>query len=164
MRAYLDSSAIVKRYIKETGSDTIDDLYHRLERGRIDLLVFSSWNVGEVFGAIDSRFQRGDLTEEEMLVALKLFTSESRKFVALRKLRLVPLGARILNRSRQLLLKYHIYQADALQLESARLVEADYFISADKKLLDCALSEKFAVFNPEKKGTSLHEGEEVKEL
>ena len=48
MRAYLDSSAIVKRYIKETGSESIDVIYNALEQeSQLEGLTFSSWNFGE---------------------------------------------------------------------------------------------------------------------
>ena|SRR5579872_5081008 len=152
MRAYLDSSALVKRYVKESGSESVDMLYHALEDDtEVDSsLVFSSWNIGEAFGAIDAKQQRGDISKEGLVEALSLLSQETKKFVAMRRIRIVPIGARTLTKSRELVLKYHIYQADALQIESAKQSRADFFISSDKRLLDCAGLENLQTLNPEK--------------
>jgi uncharacterized protein len=156
MRVYLDSSAIVKRYVEEIGSDSVDILYEALERdSKVDALVFSAWNLGEAFGAIDTRFQRGDIGEDAMSEALTLLSLETRKFVAMRKVTILPVGARILTKARGLILKHHIYQADALQLESAKQARADIFISADRRLVDCAKLEQLEALNPEKDRSSI---------
>lgn len=152
MRVYLDSSVLVKRYVKESGSDSVDMLYHELESDPKlnSSIVFSSWNLGEFYGAIDTKRRRGDISEQGLIEALSLLSQETKKFVAMKKLRIVPISAKILARSRDLVLKYHIYQADALQIESARQSKAELFISSDKKLIDCARSEELEAFNPEK--------------
>ena len=153
MLVYLDSSAIVKRYIGEAGSESLDFLYGELERaeGAYELvLIFSSWNLGEVFGAIDGRQQRGDIDKKSMNEALSLFSRETKKFVAMRKVNVLPIGSRVLSRSRELTLKYHIYEADALQLASAEQLQAKLFVCADRKLIDCAKSEQMDAMNPEK--------------
>ncbi|HKW05017.1 MAG TPA: type II toxin-antitoxin system VapC family toxin, partial [Nitrososphaerales archaeon] len=120
MRVYLDSSAIVKRYVKEQGSDSVDKLYHALEKvSETDSAIFfSSWNIGEAFGAIDSKGQREDIGRAAIAEALLLLSLETKKFVAMRRIRIVPIGAKVLTNSRELILKHHIYQADALQIES----------------------------------------------
>ena len=46
---YLDSSAIVKRYIIEPGSLAVDEVSHRAE-SREAIAAFSLWNIGEVLG------------------------------------------------------------------------------------------------------------------
>ena len=154
---YLDSSAIVKRYVKEIGSDSVDILYHELERESDSLIIFSAWNLGEVYGAIDTKHQRGDISKEAMIEALSLLSQETKKFVAMKRVRIIPLGARILAKSRDLIVKYHIYQADALQLETAKETQAEIFISSDRRLVDCAKSELLQALNPEKDYDSVHE-------
>lgn len=44
--AYLDSSAIVKRYVYETGSEFIRAQYNDAYLGNV-LLSFNVWNIGE---------------------------------------------------------------------------------------------------------------------
>jgi len=159
MIVYLDSSAIVKRYIEEKGSEVIDSLYAALENEEIEdqILVFSAWNLGEVCGAIDTRQQRGDLDEKSSKEAFNLFAGETKKFVSMRRVNVLPVSARLLTNSRALVLKYHIYQADALQLASAKLARAEIFVSADRKLIDCGKLEKFETANPERDSSLIEE-------
>ncbi|MHB8568375.1 MAG: type II toxin-antitoxin system VapC family toxin [Nitrososphaerales archaeon] len=152
MRVYLDSSAIVKRYVEETGSESVDVLYNALEKNDEPdhALTFSAWNVGEVFGVIDTLFHRGDIKKDSMTEALYLFSGETKKFVTMRKINILPAGSKVLASSWDLILKYHIYQADALQLVTARRAGCDLFVSADKKLLDCAKLERLFSANPDR--------------
>ena len=48
---YLDSSAIVKRYVAEKGSKVIDKIYDKAENSQLKI-VFSIWNIGEVIGVV----------------------------------------------------------------------------------------------------------------
>lgn len=49
---YLDSSATVKRYVEEPGSDDIRSLYESTYDGNVKL-IFSIWNIDEVLGVLD---------------------------------------------------------------------------------------------------------------
>jgi len=149
MLVYLDSSAIVKRYVEERGSGSIDVLYETLEKVENVRAAFSVWNVGEVIGAIDSRHQRGDIDGTSTAEAIKLLVGETRKFAAMRKLMVLPISNRMLEESRDLVVKHHIYQADALQLAAARQCDSALFVTADKRLLECGKLEKLQTANPE---------------
>ncbi len=150
MLAYLDSSAIVKRYIEEKGSESVDAVYEALEKEASHRLAFSVWNVGEVIGAIDTRRQRGDIDEKSMLEAIGLLVGETKKFVAMRKLIVLPVSSRTLGLSRDLITKYHIYQADALQLASARQCDSNLMLTADRRMAQCAESEQIESASPER--------------
>ena len=150
MLVYLDSSAIVKRYVEEKGSESVDAVYEVLEKEGSQRVAFSIWNIGEVFGAIDIRRQRGDIDEKSMSEAIRLFIGETRKFVAMRRLTVLPIGGKTLEESRNLILKHHMYQADALQLATARQSESALILTADRKLAECAKSEEIQVRDPEK--------------
>jgi predicted nucleic acid-binding protein len=140
----------MKRYVEEKGTENVDVVYEAVERDEGQRLTFSLWNVGEVIGAMDERNRRGDIERAAMSRAVALFVGETRKFVAMRKLVVLPVGSRVLEESRDLVLKYHIYQADALQLASARQSASVLILTADRKLAECAESEKLQVANPEK--------------
>ncbi|RLI84796.1 MAG: PIN domain nuclease, partial [Archaeoglobales archaeon] len=58
-RVYLDSSAIVKRYIKERGTEVVDLVFDNAELGNVKIF-FSIWNIGEVLGVLD-RYRRRNL-------------------------------------------------------------------------------------------------------
>ncbi len=149
MLVYLDSSAIMKRYVEEKGSESVDMVYETLEKRSDSRVAFSSWNVGEVIGAIDTRRHRGDIDEKSMLEAIRLFIGETKKFVAMRRLIVLPIGGKTLEESRDLIIKHHIYQADALQLVSARQSHSSFILTSDRKLAECAESESIEVANPE---------------
>ncbi|HII61544.1 type II toxin-antitoxin system VapC family toxin [Pyrococcus horikoshii] len=142
---YLDSSAIIKRYIREENSDRMVELYTQAYQGDIKL-AFSLWNIGEVLGAFDraKRIKRIDVETYEL--ARLRFLSEILRMKRLGILKIIPLYSSILIGSWELLEKYHIYQADAIQIESARRVNASEFYTADKRLHQVALSEDLNSF------------------
>ena len=138
--AYLDTSAIVKRYILEEGSDRVDELYREAHAGKIRL-AFSIWNIGEVAVVLD-RYERRGIIKNSKKVFEK-FLGESRLLTKLGQLRLVPLNLKILTKATGYIFKYGIYIADAIQIASARNFET--FISYDKKLAKIASLEGLKV-------------------
>jgi predicted nucleic acid-binding protein len=48
---YLDTSALVKRYVEEPGSETVDTIYRDTYRG-VKRLSFSYWNIAESRGGV----------------------------------------------------------------------------------------------------------------
>jgi predicted nucleic acid-binding protein len=141
---YLDSSAILKRYLTEEGSALVDLLYRQAERGDITL-GFSVWNIGEVIGVLDRYITRDLLEKDEYQKTLGLFYRESEKHVKLGSLIIEPVDHGVLVNAWVLLVKYHIYVADALQLSTARRLEAEVFVSADTLLAGKAGQEKYHV-------------------
>jgi len=69
---YLDSSAIVKRYIEEPGSNVVRELYLKAYSGEV-LLSFSVWNVGEVLGAFDRAKVISRVNEETYITVRRRF-------------------------------------------------------------------------------------------
>jgi hypothetical protein len=68
---YLDSSAMVKRYIKEPGSDIVKKLYLKTYSGE-SILSYSIWNIGEVLGAFDKAREIGRVDNETYDIIWKL--------------------------------------------------------------------------------------------
>ncbi len=136
----MDSSAVVKRYILEEGSQDVQKVYHRALNGDLSI-SFSVWNIGEILGVFDRYRRRRWIEEADYRRARGMFVSEVKRLVKLRLLRLVPVKTSLLIRSWRIIEKYHIYQADALQIESAKLIGADLFMSYDKRLVEVAASE-----------------------
>ena len=145
---YLDSSSIVKRYVEEKGSDAIDTVYEKAEASKLRF-VFSIWNVGEVFGAFDRYVVRGLLSERMVKTALQDFLSESIKMSRLGLLQIMPITSKSFIDSWQLILKYHIYGADALQISTSKEAACDLLLSADKRLVDVAKKEGIKAINVE---------------
>ena len=84
---YLDSSAIVKRYILEAGSEVIGRLYHKVLSGE-SVLALSAWNIGEVFGVFAKYLRKGWLSEEEYERSRYQFIGEVVRLLRLKLLKL----------------------------------------------------------------------------
>ncbi|MGB9658920.1 MAG: type II toxin-antitoxin system VapC family toxin [Nitrososphaerales archaeon] len=138
--AYLDSSSVVKRYIKEPGSSIIRDIYLKAYSAELTL-AFSSWNIGEVLGAFDKALMKNILNPEDFLKAKSRFLLEAKRLLKLGVLRLVPVRFKLLIKSWDILEKHHIYQADALQIASAKSVNATKFFTGDKRVYEVAKAE-----------------------
>jgi predicted nucleic acid-binding protein len=104
-------------------------------------LSFSVWNIGEVLGALD-KYRRGQwLSDEGYLKARVQFLGETLRFIKLRLIKIVPVSTVLLKQAWSLIEKYHIHQADALQLLSAKRVNSKRFCTADASLHEVALKE-----------------------
>lgn len=138
--AYLDTSAIVKRYVVERGSDTVAKLYSRALNGDVTL-SFSAWNIGEVLGVLNKYHRRGWLEDRDYDLTRAQFIGETLRLLKLRILRIVPVKTRIIIDSWRLLEKHHVYVADALQIASARYVGAETLYTADRVLHEASFKE-----------------------
>uniref|UniRef100_A0A7C5Z047 PIN domain-containing protein n=1 Tax=Ignisphaera aggregans TaxID=334771 RepID=A0A7C5Z047_9CREN len=141
---YLDTSAIVKRYIKETGSDIIVSLYSKAWLGELKI-AFSLWNIGEVLGVLDKYHRRGWLSKDDYELARLEFLGETLKMLRLRVLKVIPVKASIIAKTWSLVEKYHVYQADALQIVSAREAGTSQLYTADQVLCKVGTEEQLEV-------------------
>jgi len=137
LKLYLDSSAIVKRYVVEPGSSAVDEVFDSTEAGRVRI-VFSLWNVGEVLGTLDERRKRGWLEEDEFSEALRKFVDEALKLLRFRVLDVIPVLTPILAETWALILNQHIYEADAIQISTCTYTESKALLSSDKDLIEAA--------------------------
>ncbi len=137
---YLDSSAIVKRYIEEPGSSRVRDTYLRAYSGSI-ILSYSIWNIGEVLGVFDRARRIGRIDEQTHSIVRRRFLLEVRRMVKTALALVIPMKIRILGESWKLIEKYHIYGADAIQIASAKYIKATEFLTGDEKLHKIAVDE-----------------------
>ena len=145
---YLDSSSIVKRYIEEKGSKVVDTVYARAEAGDLRF-AFSIWNIGEVLGVFDRYTSRELILQEKLKTTLLDFISESTKMVRLGSLQILPMTTKTLIESWLLVMKHHIYEADALQISTSKEANCNLFLSADAKLIQTAQKEDTNALNIE---------------
>ncbi len=136
MKVVLDSSAIVKRYHVEPGTEEIDFLFQQAHGGT-HVLVWSLWNVGEVLGTFDKLRHKEAWSEDVFEMTMSKFVAETTNLLEKTNLLLLPVDNRFLFESWPFIIKYRIYQADALQLVAAQ-GEDRILVSADKKLLKTA--------------------------
>ncbi len=137
---YLDSSAVVKRYVLESGSDVVRGVFRRAYSGE-ELVAFSVWNIGEVLGALDRARRIGRLDPSKYRIVRNRFLREVKRMLKLGILLVVPIKHKLLTRSWRIVEKHHIYVADALQIAAAQWVGADTFLTGDRRLHEVAVSE-----------------------
>ena len=137
---YLDNSAIVKRYFEEPGSGIVREAYLRAYSGEV-ALSYSAWNVGEILGVLDRAKRTGRISEEIYALAKRRLLAETRRLAKLGILFLVPVRMKLLVESWRLPEKYHVYEADALQIASAKYARADRFLTGDERVHEIAQSE-----------------------
>lgn len=134
LKLYLDSSVILKRYLSEPGTETTDTIFDKAEAGELTV-TFSLWNIGEALGVLDEKRRRGWLTEKEFKATLNNFADELVKLIRLKTLEVIPILTPILTDTWELLMQYHIYEADALQITTCIHNKNDALISGDEKLV-----------------------------
>ena len=138
LKVYLDSSAIVKRYVSEPGSSAVDLVFDKCWLGELSITT-SIWNIGEVLGVFDIRRRRRWLSEDEFRNVLRNFTGEVIRLLRLKVLEIFPVTTPILIESWPLILGEHIYEADALQIQTCIFSDSNVLLSADKELINVAL-------------------------
>ena len=134
---YLDTSSIVKRYVEEKGSKLVDDVYGRAEVGALRI-SFSMWNVGELIGALDQHRSRKAISEMAFRTSIRDFLAETIKLFRLGHLDVRCPTAKIFVDAWRLILSSHIYEADAIQIATAKSLNCDLFLSADAELIEVA--------------------------
>jgi len=130
----------VERYVLEPGSDVVAEVYGRALDGELTL-SFSAWNIGEVLRVLDRYRRRGWLSEEDYEAARRQFMGETVRLLKLRLLKIVPVKTRLLIQAWPIVEKYHVCEADVLQIVSARHVSAGELYTGDKQVHEAALRE-----------------------
>jgi predicted nucleic acid-binding protein len=136
-RVYLDSSAIVKRYVNEKGTGTVDEIFKDAEDKKL-IIVFSIWNITEVIVAFD-KYERKKIIE--LKPTFDKFVNELKKLVNMGSIETVDASSRIIFDSIEQILRYHIYSADAIQIVSCKFYNCEKFFTADKELYNVAKKE-----------------------
>ncbi len=136
-RYYLDTSALVKRYVTEPGSSIVDRVFEKAHRGDV-VVVFSYWNIGEAAVVFD-KYER-----KLGLEARKIFQTMLKELKMLCRARsavIVDITPRTIREAVRLVFKYHIYIADALQVASAKKANTQKFLTGDRKLAEISEAE-----------------------
>jgi hypothetical protein len=138
---FLDTSALVKLYIAESGSAAL--------RERVDNTVaaVSHLTFGESYATFARRLREGLLTAEEHDAACNAFEGDWRTLMK------IPFGDDVLAQVPELFRQHPLRGADALQLACATMLRDQgvkvLFCTSDQRLLASAHAEGLLVFDPE---------------
>ncbi len=156
---YLDTSAFVKYYVNEVGSDWLRALIDASTQP--PLLFASRMIIVEVMSAFARRGRDGSLTQAELAVAHDAFRGD-----CLNRLQIMPPTMAIIDLACVLLERHPLRAYDAVHLATALnaqqfLMTRGYpelvFLSADDRLNEVALAEGLAVDNPNQHPTPASE-------
>ena len=146
---FLDTSALVKYYRREEGSDFVERLFTTVADHR----VISRLAMVEIESAFATRVRTGEIDRDTAFVARRRLESD----LGRGHLRMAAVSDQHFEAARRLLTKHGTERSlrtlDALQLSVAiRLRQAGFpliFVAADRKLCEVAELEGFRVTNPE---------------
>jgi len=134
---YLDTSALVKRYLDEPGSSTVDALFDSAHKG-MATLALSYWNLAEASVVFDKYERRIGVKARALL---RMMLGELRVLARMQSAVVVGVSPKLLRESIRLVLEHHIYVADALQIATAKKAQATVFVTGDKGLAEIAEAE-----------------------
>ncbi|MDT4896614.1 MAG: uncharacterized protein QOH25_1691 [Acidobacteriota bacterium] len=146
---FFDSSAIVKRYVKETGTEWIIKL---TDPAKLNRIYIASITGVEVVSAISRRARNGDISKAETFDATDQFTLD---FYS--QYRVLEITYTLINEAMVLAIRFPLRGYDAVQLAAALAINERRLllslpsltlISADDALNAAAISEGLTVNNP----------------
>lgn len=141
MIPFIDTSALIKLYVAELGSES---LRAKLEKSTI---VVSQLSYAEVYATFARRLREGLLKSDEVEVVTSAFEQDWGAMVQ------VPFSDHVARQIRRLCLQHPLRGADAFQLACAAMLRSEgsdvTFIASDRGLLGIASADGFAVFDPE---------------
>jgi predicted nucleic acid-binding protein len=153
---FLESTAFVKLFVQEPGTEALISLMEAVEDNR---KLISASTPLEVYAAIRRRERSGAITAEDATAALDSLRLEAARMVQ------EPLNPAVLEAARQLLDRTTLRWPDTLQLGAA-IVARDMFqateiifVSASPQLLEAAKSEGFHTIDPAKEAEAVKEAE-----
>lgn len=154
MLCYIDSSAVVKRYAPEKGSEWVKSIVEPAEGNTIYL---GQIGVVEIAAALSRKARTQELNQDDYEAALWLFLMDVRN----EEYVIVPLNDHVVELAVNLTRLHPLRGYDAVHLATAivlhaTLVKAEspplVFISADGALCEAARGEGLAVDNPNEQG------------
>jgi uncharacterized protein len=142
---FLDSTAFVKLFVQEAGTDAIIRLMEATEDNR---KLISAGTPLEVYAALKRRERGGGIAPGDSEAARNILRVEAARMVQ------QPLNPAVLEAARQLLDRHELRSTEALQLGAAVVAREMFqgmeitFVSSDQRLLDAAKVERFETLNP----------------
>jgi len=155
MRVYkpkvcIDTSAIVKWFRVEKGSDEALKLREWTEKQRINL-VFSMILLSECARGL----KKAEWSDDEIYEALEMLDT----IIELCSVEVVPIDRLVIKSAQNLVVDYGLYSADAIHDATAILTGSNYFVSSDEHHF-----KKDLELHMEKKGIILLKLSEVEEI
>jgi predicted nucleic acid-binding protein len=140
---YLDTSALVKKYVMETGTDRVRALI-KDEKG----IITSKLTYAEICASFARKYREGGIEKRYYQKALMSFMNDWESLI------LVEVREELFPLIRKLTEAYPLRGADAIHLSSAIWIgemigEKLTFVASDTNLLNTAIREGLKMINPD---------------
>ena len=127
---YLDTSILIKRYVKEENSTLADSYFHQARRGET-VICLSEINLGEAAVVFDKYSRKTGIDARNRLQAM---LSELGSLERSSSVEIYPVSSQIIRKAVEAVLEQHLYIVDAIQIETCIEAETTVFCSADRGL------------------------------
>jgi len=131
---FLDSSALVKRYVEEEGTKLVDELWEKAEEVATSVVAFA-----EVISTFSRKSREGILTQKELIEIIYEFKEDYSRMIH------VPITLELNKIIERLLVSYSLKGFDAIHLASALILKVEFpetvFLCFDKSLNKTARKE-----------------------
>lgn len=136
---FFDTSALIKRYVLEDGSDKVDQLFDLA-----NVIAVSPITLIEASSALKRLLLTKLISQNDYLQLKQIIGEDFKDF------EVIPFTSNIEDTAIRIIEKYQLKTLDSIQLASSLNVEThiDGFVVSDAKLKDAAESEGFHVINP----------------
>ncbi|MFB2838414.1 type II toxin-antitoxin system VapC family toxin [Floridanema evergladense] len=146
---FLDSSALVKRYVPETGTNWILSI---TDPTNGNYLAIAQITWVEVLSALSRRQREGSISGDRFDLTLEDFRQDFESLY-----QIIEIDQVLIERAGQLVVQYSLRAYDAIQLASAFSMQSSLlkipntqlvFVSADERLIDIVQNEGLVTENP----------------
>jgi predicted nucleic acid-binding protein len=140
---YFDTSALVKRYLKEDGSEIVGSIVTQQK-----VIATSKLAYPEMLSALMRKHRAGEIQKKPLDLIIGQFETDWEKLV------IVEFHDELLEIIKSLIGKYPLRGADAVHLSSAMWLQQSTkarltFITSDIDLLSAAQAEDLEIINPQ---------------
>ena len=150
--AYLDASALIKRYSLESGTPFVNELFRRIPRRDCACFVIG---IAEVISILVRKKNDGRLEKRLFSKTVAEFDVE---FAEHEDVKVFSVNDSLVRSSTSLIIKHHINAVDAVMmrsvLDASRLLQKHdrdlLFVTSDKRLARAMQAEDVTVLDPEK--------------
>ena len=146
---FLDTSALVKRYVPEMGTDWILGI---TDPAIGNYLAIAQITWVEVFSALSRRQREGSISADRFNLTLQDFRVDFENLY-----RVIEVDQTLIEKAGELVIQYPLRAYDAIQLASALRLQSNFalttniqliFVTADVRLINIAQSEGLVTDNP----------------
>ena len=139
MVIYFDTSALVKRYIKEEGTEAVRDLFRKA-----NIIVVAGITKVELASTLKRSLIEKRIEKPEFITVWERIQKDFVDFQA------INFNEQVENKAIEIIEKYQIKAMDSIQIVSFLIVkkEETQFVSCDTKMLNVIAAEKIKAINP----------------